>query len=128
MPASQGPQPSQRPPSWRSIRPFLPRPCASRRSASWRATTLSAERKRGRLPNEARRRPRACDRARRLAHGSQPAADTHHVVAIRVPEAALEIGLLARDDAIAHDDRNGQHEDENPRARRGYADAGIDKE
>src|SRR5215510_2531162 len=63
-----------------------------------------------------------------LAHRLQPAADTRLVVAVRVAEAPLEIGLLARDHAVAQGDGERQHEDKNPRAARSHADAGIEEE
>src|SRR5260370_10316385 len=63
-----------------------------------------------------------------LAQRLQPAADTRLVVAVGVAKAPLEICLLARDDDVAHGDRQRQREDEDPWAARSYADAGIEEE
>src|SRR6266849_4935818 len=50
------------------------------------------------------------DWAGALAQRLQPAADTRLVVAVGVAKAPLEICLLARDDDVAHGDRQRQRE------------------
>src|SRR4051794_30810271 len=50
------------------------------------------------------------------------------VVAIGVAEAPLEIGFLARNDAVAKCDCQGHREQEYPGAAYGYADPGQEEE
>src|SRR6478736_3690193 len=66
-------------------------------------------------------------RARTFAQQLQPAAHTRLVVAVGVAETPLEIGLLARDHAVAHRDGEKQQKDQDPRAAHDYADATVNE-
>src|SRR5512145_292750 len=60
-----------------------------------------------------------------LVRGLQPAAHAGLVVPIGIAEAPFQVRLLARDHAVAERDGQRQHQDQGPRASRGYADGAV---
>src|SRR5215475_491742 len=64
---------------------------------------------------------------RTLAPTLEPAAYTSLVVPISIAETPFQVGFLARDDAVADGDSEGEREEQGPRASCGNANARVNE-
>src|SRR5262245_40445767 len=88
------------------------------------STPISTSATRSRPPGWGSRTPRAASGGERVA-GSDPAPHGALVVEVLLPELALEVALLARDDHAVDDDHDDRQDQEGPRRVRHQRDPDI---